>query len=74
MREILRAVIAVTAGVGVLLFGQLAIENAAWWWTGGTSTFDDPLLNLAKFAAAGAAGLALAIALFLELHGYRNLP
>ncbi len=66
MRNLLRIVIAVTAGIAVFLGGQLAIENSAWWWTGGTATFDDPLLNALKFGGAVAAGFAAALAIGLE--------
>ena len=61
MKQTIRTVLAVTLGLATLLVGQLAIENSAWWITGGTSTFEDPLLNAAKFAVAGSAGLALAL-------------
>lgn len=63
MRQAIRIVLAVTLGVATLLFGQLAIENSAWWLTGGTATFDDPLFNAIKFIAAGCAGLGLAFAI-----------
>ena len=65
MRTILRTATALVAGLGVFLFGQLAIENIAWWWTNGTATFDDPLLNAIKVGGAVVAGLAMALAVGL---------
>ena len=61
MKQAIRTVLAVTLGLATVLVGQLAIENSAWWITGGTATFDEPLFNAMKFAVAGSAGLALAL-------------
>jgi hypothetical protein len=59
LRQTIRIVLAVILGLATLLFGQLALEIVAWWWTSGTSSFDSPLLNAIKFAVAGTAGLAV---------------
>ena len=59
MRQTFRVVIGIVIGLATLLAGQLAIEVIAWWWTSGTATFDTPLLNALKFAAAGALALAV---------------
>ena len=61
MKQAIRSVLAVTVGVTTVLVGQLGIENSAWWITGGTATFGDPVLNAVKFAGAGALGLAVAL-------------
>ena len=61
MKHTRRTVLAITLGLATILVGQLAIENSAWWITGGTTTFDDPLLNAMKFGVAGSSGLALAL-------------
>jgi hypothetical protein len=63
--QAIRTMLAVTLGIATLLVGQLAIENSAWWITGGTATFDDPLLNAMKFSVAGSLGLALALVIGL---------
>jgi hypothetical protein len=60
MRQAIRAFLGILLGLATALLGQLAIENSAWWITGGTATFDDPLLNAMKFAIASTAGLAVA--------------
>ncbi len=73
MRNLLRTLIAVTVGVAVLLAGQLVIEIIAWWWTGGTTTFDDPLFNGLKFAAAATVGFAAVLAIGLEPRRRRSL-
>lgn len=59
MKQTLRIAIAITIGLATLLFGQLAIEMVAAFWTGGTTSLDTPVLNAAKFAIAGAAALAV---------------
>ncbi len=59
MRNLLRTLIAVTVGLATMLLGQLVIENTTWWWTGGTATFDAPLLNAVKFGIAGSVGLTI---------------
>lgn len=66
MKRTMRAILGVTLGLATFLIGQLAIENAAWWWLDTTATFDDPLLNAAKFALAGSAGLAVALMIGLR--------
>jgi hypothetical protein len=66
MKQAIRIVMAVTLGVSTVLFGQLAIENSAWWLTGGTATFDDPLLNAIKFGVAGSCGLAAGLMIGLR--------
>lgn len=73
MRSMMRTIIAVTIGLATLLVGQLAIETIAWWWTGGTTTFDDPLLNAVKFGLAGAAGLGLAMMIGMQPGRRRRL-
>lgn len=66
MRQTIRTVLGATLGTATLLIGQLAIENSAWWLTGGTATFDDPLLNAVKFGVAGSAGIAVTLAIALD--------
>ena len=61
MKQVIRTMLGVTLGLAALLVGQLAIENSAWWVTGGTSTFDDPVFNAIKFSIAGTVGLALGL-------------
>ena len=65
MKQTIRTILAVTLGISAVLIGQLAIENSAWWLTGNTATFHDPLYNAIKFAGAGSLGLALALAVGL---------
>ena len=65
MKVLLRTVTAVTLGIATLLLGQLALETVAWWLTGMTTTFDDPMSNAIKFGIAAAAGLALALSIGL---------
>ncbi|GGD94225.1 hypothetical protein GCM10011515_12530 [Tsuneonella deserti] len=60
MKQAFRAFLGMVLGLATVLFGQLTIENSAWWMTGGTATFDDPLFNAIKFAVAVAAGIAVA--------------
>ena len=65
MKETLRIAIAITIGLMTLLGGQLAIETVAWWWTADITTFDAPLPNAMKFAAAGAAALGVGLLIAL---------
>jgi hypothetical protein len=73
VKQAIRTGLAGTLGVGTLLIGQLAIENSAWWLTGNTATFDDPLLNAVKFAVAGSAALMLALNIGLRPRGRGRL-
>ena len=66
MKQAIRTVMAVTLGLSTVLLGQLAIENSAWWLTGGTATFDDPLMNAIKFGVAGSCGLAVGLMIGLR--------
>jgi len=74
VKQAIRTGLAGTLGIGTLLAGQLAIENSAWWLTGTTATFDDPLLNMIKFAVAGSVGLVLALNVGLRPRGRGRLP
>ena len=73
MKQAIRTSLGVVLGLATLLFGQLAIENSAWWLTGGTATFDDPLLNAMKFGFAGSAGLAVAAIIAMAPRRKRRL-
>ena len=73
MKKTVRASIGAVMGAGTFLIGQLAIENSAWWLTGGTATFDEPLVNAIKVVAAGAAALAVALGVGLAPMPRRRL-
>jgi divalent metal cation (Fe/Co/Zn/Cd) transporter len=73
MRTFLRTLFAVIIGLATLLAGQAVIENAAWWWTNSTATFDDPLLNAAKFGVSSAVALALGLTIGLRPARRRRL-
>ena len=61
----MRAALGLTLGAGTFLIGQPAVELTAWWLTGGTATFDDPLVNAARFGTTGT--LAIAVAFLIGL-------
>ena len=73
MRSVVRVAIGIVVGMGTALFGQLAIENSAWWLTGGTATFGDPLLNVIKFGLAVSGGIGVGAMIGLAPRRRRRL-